>query len=101
MMAGASCYLAGLLVLATAQGMIGVTVGAGVLIGAALACTASAMGLAVAARAVPARIRSTVLGLVTAAGSLGSVIAAPHGPDPVRRATAGARASGASWRWPA
>jgi len=79
MMAGASCYLAGLLVLATAQGMIGVTVGAGVLIGAALACTASAMGLAVAARAVPARIRSTVLGLVTAAGSLGSVIAAPMG----------------------
>ena len=79
MVAGASCYLAGLLVLATARGMIGVTVGAGVLIGAALACTASAMALAVAARAVPARIRSTVLGLVTAAGSLGSVIAAPMG----------------------
>ncbi len=79
MMAGATCYLAGLLVLATARGMIGVTVGAGVLIGAALACTASAMALAVAARAVPARIRSTVLGLVTAAGSLGSVIAAPMG----------------------
>lgn len=79
MTAGAGCYLAGLLVLATARGMVGVTVGAGVLIGAALACTASAMGLAVAARAVPARIRSAVLGLVTAAGSLGSVVAAPLG----------------------
>lgn len=79
MVAGAGCYLAGLVVLATAQGMIGVTVGAGVLIGAALACTASAMALAVAARAVPAAIRSTVLGLVTAAGSLGSVVAAPMG----------------------
>ena len=101
MMAGASCYLAGLLVLATAHGMIGVTVGAGVLIGAALACTASAMALAVAARAVPARIRSTVLGLVTAAGSLGSVIAAPHRARSCPTTTAGARACGASWRWPA
>jgi predicted MFS family arabinose efflux permease len=76
---GASFYLAGLVTLATARGLTGVTVGAGVLIGAALACTASAMALAVAARAVPAAIRSTVLGVVTAAGSLGSVVAAPLG----------------------
>ena len=79
LVAGAACYLAGLLVLASARGLLGVTLGAGVLIGAALACTASAMALAVAARAVPAAIRSTVLGLVTAAGSLGSVVAAPLG----------------------
>jgi predicted MFS family arabinose efflux permease len=79
MTAGAVCYLAGLLVLASARGLVGVTIGAGVLIGAALACTASAMALAVAARAVPVAIRSTVLGLVTAAGSLGSVVAAPLG----------------------
>ena len=71
LMAGAAFYLAGLLVLASARGLVGVTVGAGVLIGAALACTASAMALAVAARAVPAAIRSPVLGMVTAAGSLG------------------------------
>ena len=50
---GALCYFAGLVVLASAHGLIGVTVGAGVLIGAALACTASAMALAVAGRAVP------------------------------------------------
>ncbi len=79
MTAGAACYVLGLVVLATARGAVGVTVGAGVLIGAALACTASAMALAVAARAVPARARSTVLGVVTAAGSLGSVLAAPLG----------------------
>ena len=79
MVAGAVCYLAGLLVLAAARGMVGVTVGAGVLIGGALACTASAMALAVAARAVPLAVRSTVLGMVTAAGSLGSVMAAPLG----------------------
>jgi predicted MFS family arabinose efflux permease len=79
MVTGAVCYLAGLLVLASARGMWGVTLGAGVLIGSALACTASAMALAVAARAVPVAVRSTVLGLVTAAGSLGSVVAAPLG----------------------
>ncbi len=79
MVTGAVCYLAGLLVLASARGLLGVTLGAGVLIGSALACTASAMALAVAARAVPMAIRSTVLGLVTAAGSLGSVVAAPLG----------------------
>lgn len=79
MVAGAACYIAGLVVLATAQGLIGVSMGAGVLIGAALACTASAMALAVSARAVPVAIRSTVLGMVTAAGSIGSAIAAPLG----------------------
>ncbi|MBN9086872.1 MAG: MFS transporter [Reyranella sp.] len=76
---GAVCYVAGLLVLASARGLVGVTIGAGVLIGGALACTASAMALAVAARAVPVAVRSTVLGLVTAGGSLGSIVAAPLG----------------------
>ncbi len=79
LMAGALAYLAGVVVLATAQGMAALVLGAGVLIGAALACTASAMALAVASRAVRVQVRSTVLGMVTAAGSLGSVIAAPLG----------------------
>ena len=79
MVGGAVLYTAGLVVLATAHGLPGVVMGAGVLIGAALACTASAMALAVAARAVSAQRRSSVLGLVTAAGSLGSVVAAPLG----------------------
>jgi predicted MFS family arabinose efflux permease len=79
MMSGAAFYTMGLVILGTAHGLAGVVMGAGVLIGAALACTASAVALAVAARAVSAEARSAVLGLVTAAGSLGSVVAAPLG----------------------
>ena len=79
MLTGAALYTAGLVVLAIARGLPAVILGAGVLIGAALACTASAVALAVASRAVAARVRSSVLGLVTAAGSLGSVVAAPLG----------------------
>jgi predicted MFS family arabinose efflux permease len=76
---GALLYLAGLAALAAAQGMIGVVIGAGVLIGIALACTASAMAQAAASRAVPAAIRSMVLGIITGAGSLGALAAAPIG----------------------
>jgi predicted MFS family arabinose efflux permease len=87
---GAASYLAGLVVLGLADGAMGVVIGAGVLIGAALACTASAMALAVASRAVPAGMRSSILGIVTAAGSLGSVIAAPLGQY---------LSDSAGWRW--
>jgi predicted MFS family arabinose efflux permease len=79
LVAGGAFYVAGLLVLANAGGALGVMIGAGVLIGAALACTASAMGMAVAARSVPAAVRSTVLGVVSAAGSLGALFSAPVG----------------------
>jgi predicted MFS family arabinose efflux permease len=79
MLAGAALYAAGLLLLAAAQGLLGVLVGAGLLIGMALACTASGMALAVGARAVPAAMRSAVLGLITAAGSLGALLSAPLG----------------------
>lgn len=79
MTAGAALYLAGMVVLMLAGGMVGVMMGAGVLVGLALACTASAMGMAVASRSVPTSVRSTVLGLVSAFGSLGSAFAAPIG----------------------
>ena len=78
-MAGALLYVGGLAMLASAQGLFGIVVGAGLMIGLSLACTGSAIALAVASRAVPAAVRSTVLGMVTAAGSLGSVLAAPMG----------------------
>src|SRR5687768_3781659 len=52
MLTGALLYVAGLVSLATAQGLFGVMLGAGVLIGLALAWTASAIGLSVASRAV-------------------------------------------------
>jgi predicted MFS family arabinose efflux permease len=79
MVSGSVLYLAGLIVLCTAHGMFGVVLGAGVLIGGALACTASGIALAVASRAVSAGMRSMALGAVTAAGSLGALISAPIG----------------------
>jgi predicted MFS family arabinose efflux permease len=79
MVAGAAFYVAGLLVLASARGFIGVLVGAGLFVGLALACTATAMALAVGSRAAHPTRRSVVLGLITAAGSLGAIAAAPIG----------------------
>jgi predicted MFS family arabinose efflux permease len=77
MLVGAVLYCGGLLSTATAQGRFGIILGAGVLIGMGLACTASAISLAVAARASPPRSRSLVLGVVTAAGSIGPMVVAP------------------------
>jgi predicted MFS family arabinose efflux permease len=65
--------------MASAQGFLSVMLGAGVLIGVSLACTAAAIAMSVAARAVPATVRSTVLGIVSAAGSLGALLSAPIG----------------------
>jgi predicted MFS family arabinose efflux permease len=79
MLAGSVLYAAGLLLFAIAQGLLGVMLGAGVVIGLALACTASAIALAVGSRAVPARSRSMVLGAITASGSLGALLSAPLG----------------------
>ena len=79
MLTGAALYCAGLLLLAGAHGMLGVMLGAGALIGIALACTASAIAMAVASRAVPEKTRSLVLGFITGAGSLGALVAAPIG----------------------
>ena len=79
MMVGALLYVAGLVLMASAQGFLSVMLGAGVLIGVSLACTAAAIAMSVAARAVPATVRSTVLGIVSAAGSLGALLSAPIG----------------------
>src|SRR5216683_2958116 len=79
MLAGSVLYAVGLLLFATAQGLLGMMLGAGVVVGVALACTASAIALAVGSRAVPARSRSMVLGAITASGSLGALLSAPLG----------------------
>ena len=79
MLAGALLYCAGLLLLAGAHGLLAVMIGAGLLIGVALACTASAIAMAVGSRAVPERTRSLVLGSIIGAGSLGALLAAPIG----------------------
>ena len=54
MIVGSLMYIVGLALMATAQGMIPILIGAGVLIGASLACTANAIAMSVSARAVPA-----------------------------------------------
>src|SRR6266700_5190827 len=79
MVAGSLFYIAGLSLMATAHGFLSVMVGGGILIGTSLACTAAAIALSVAARAVPETVRSTVLGIVSAAGSLGALLSAPIG----------------------
>ena len=79
MVVGAALYVAGLALLDAAHGMVAVTIGAGVAIGASMACTGSAIAMAVASRAVSPAIRSTVLGIVSALGSLGALMAAPIG----------------------
>ena len=79
MIVGALLYVAGLALMAGANGILSVMIGGGVLIGISLACTAAAIAMSVAARAVPASVRSTVLGLVSGAGSLGALLSAPIG----------------------
>ena len=79
MIVGSLFYVAGLALMAGANGILSVMIGGGVLIGISLACTAAAIAMSVAARAVPASVRSTVLGLVSGVGSLGALLSAPIG----------------------
>jgi len=79
MLVGAALYLLGMLALALATGFWTVMLGVGLLIGPSLACLGSGLAMAVVARPVPAAVRSSVLGIVSAAGSLGAMIAAPIG----------------------
>lgn len=79
MVAGAALYVAGLVLLASAGGLLTVMLGAGLLIGIAMALASASMALAVTARVVSAAKRSTYLGIVSAAGSIGALIAAPIG----------------------
>src|SRR5438105_11201980 len=67
MMAGAAIYVIGLGVMAAAGGATGLIV-SGVLIGVALSCTASSLGLTAVARAVPEARRSKTLGVVAPQG---------------------------------
>jgi predicted MFS family arabinose efflux permease len=65
--------------MASAHGLLTVLIGGGILIGTSLACTAAAIAMSVAARSVPETVRSTVMGMVSAAGSLGALLSAPIG----------------------
>jgi MFS family permease len=73
MMAGAAIYVVGLAVMAAAGGALALIV-SGVFIGVALSCIASSLALTAAARAVSEERRSQMLGVVAAAGSLGTLL---------------------------
>jgi MFS family permease len=76
-MVGAILLAAGLGVTMIATGPLMLLLGLGVLVGLALSCTGLSLALAASARAVTPAKRSMVLGTVSAAGSIGSFIAAP------------------------
>lgn len=78
-LSGAVIYLAGVTLTAIAQGPALVTLGAGVLIGIALSCTASTVASNIAARVVAPSRRSLAFGVVSAAGSVGTFFCAPIG----------------------
>lgn len=73
MILGASIYVIGLGIMATAQGPLGLIVSGG-LIGIALSCTTTSLAIAACVRAVSEKQRSKTLGLVSAAGSLGMLV---------------------------
>jgi MFS family permease len=73
MMAGAAIYVIGLAIMAVAQGALALIV-AGGLMGVALSCTATSLAMTACVRAVSAARRSTMLGVVSAVGSLGTLV---------------------------
>jgi predicted MFS family arabinose efflux permease len=73
MMAGAAIYVLGLVVMAAAKGALALTISGG-LIGIALSCTATSLAMTACARAVSAEQRTKMLGVVSAVGSLGTLV---------------------------
>lgn len=73
MIVGAAIYVVGLGIMAAAQGALALIVSGG-LIGVALSCTATSLAMAACVRAVSQERRSMVLGLVSAAGSVGTMV---------------------------
>jgi len=73
MMAGAAVYVVGLGILAAAHGATELIVSGG-LIGIALSCTATSLAMSACVRAVSEQRRSMTLGIVSAAGSVGTLV---------------------------
>jgi MFS family permease len=73
MMVGAAIYAVGLAIMAVAEGVTALLVSGG-FIGVALSCVASSLAMTAAARAVSEQRRSRTLGIVSAAGSLGTLV---------------------------
>jgi predicted MFS family arabinose efflux permease len=75
--AGSLIYAVGVLLTATATSTLPIVIGAGVMIGLALACTSSGIAANIAARVVAPRRRTLAFGIVSAAGSVGTMLTAP------------------------
>jgi Na+/melibiose symporter-like transporter len=73
MMVGAAIYVIGLGLMAAAQGALALMISGG-LIGVALSCTATSLAMTACVRAVSERRRSTALGVISAIGSLGTLV---------------------------
>lgn len=74
---GVGIYMAGLLLIAFGGSTATLVLGAGIAIGLALSCTASSIVMSVTARTVSPAKRSLAMGAVSAAGSLGLMVASP------------------------
>ncbi len=79
LLCGAILYVIGLILLTMTQGLPGIILGVGLCIGASMACTGTALVMSIASRAVAPAVRSIILGVVSAIGSLGAMFAAPLG----------------------
>lgn len=75
--AGVVFYALGLWLSMTATSVLVLTMGMGVCVGLALSCNASNIALSITSRTVSAKQRSFAMGAVSAAGSLGLMIASP------------------------
>lgn len=74
---GSMLFILGIWLTATAQSALPIVLGAGVLIGIALACTTSGITANIAARVVTPTRRTLAFGIVSAAGSVGTMVTAP------------------------
>jgi predicted MFS family arabinose efflux permease len=79
LIASALIYATGLLVMATAGRVLGLDIGGGIIAGLGVAGTGFGVLLGAVSRAVPPEKRSQTVGLVSAAGSLGTLVLAPLG----------------------
>ncbi|MDB5559088.1 MAG: Major facilitator superfamily 1 [Enterovirga sp.] len=76
-LAGVAVYAVGLGLMMNATSALELMLGSGLCIGLALSCTASSVAMSIASRAVTPAKRSVTMGIVSALGSLGLVIASP------------------------
>jgi predicted MFS family arabinose efflux permease len=79
LIASALAYTIGLLLMALGGPALGLNLGGGVIAGVGIAGTSFGVLLGAVSRAVTAESRSQMVGLVSAAGSLGTLVLAPLG----------------------